>query len=107
MVLSNQHMNILIAQAACDISHYSRRIFLVASVVVSTIVVIGCATGPRVPEEAEQSVSIPYDPYNYDPEQLDAEAQAHCDAYGLRAVFEDETIDNQSVRWRYRHYRCV
>jgi len=64
-----------------------------------------CATEPVDPN-ADLSVSIPYDPYNYDPERLDREAQAHCDAYNLRAVFVDETIDSQSVRWRYRHYDC-
>ena len=63
-----------------------------------------CATQTVVSNE---SISIPYDPYDFDPDDLLAEAQAHCGAYGLRAVYEDETIDPQSVRWRYRHYRCV
>lgn len=63
-----------------------------------------CATEPvgQTP-----SISIPYDPYDYDPDDLLAEAQAYCDAYGFDAVYEDETVDPQSVRWRYRHYRCV
>lgn len=65
----------------------------------------GCATTER-PLNPE-SISIPYDPYDYDPDDLLAEAQAHCQAYGLRAVYEDETVDPSSVRWRYRHYRCV
>ncbi len=56
---------------------------------------------------SNESISIPYDPYDFDPDDLLAEAQAHCGAYGLRAVYEDETVDPQSVRWRYRHYRCV
>ncbi|MEL7489815.1 MAG: hypothetical protein AAGJ73_03780 [Pseudomonadota bacterium] len=55
----------------------------------------------------EPSISIPYDPYNFDPEEMLQEAQAHCGAYGLNAVYVDETIDPQSVRWRYRHYSCV
>lgn len=54
-----------------------------------------------------ESVSIPYDPYDFDPNDLQAEADAHCNAFGLRAQFEDETVDPSSVRWRYRHYRCV
>ncbi len=54
-----------------------------------------------------QSISIPYDPYDFDPDDLQAEAEAHCNAYNLRAAFDGETVDNQSVRWRYRHYRCV
>lgn len=66
-----------------------------------------CESVPEVDPRADRSVSISYDPYNYDPQRLDDEAQAHCDAYGLRARFEDETIDNQSVRWRYRHYLCI
>lgn len=66
-----------------------------------------CAGTPDVDPNADLSVSIPYDPYNYDPEKLDREAQAHCDAYNMNAVFVDETIDNQSVRWRYRHYNCI
>ena len=63
-----------------------------------------CASGP--PPSGE-SISIPYDPYDYDVDDLQAEADAHCEAYGLRAVFDGETVDPQSVRWRYRHYRCV
>lgn len=55
----------------------------------------------------EESISIPYDPYNFDPDELLQEAQAHCGAFGLSAVFDDETIDPQSVRWRYRHFNCV
>ncbi len=66
---------------------------------------VACANKPIEPN-ADLSVSIPYDPYNYDPERLVREAQAHCDAYNMRAVFVDETIDSQSVRWRYRHYDC-
>lgn len=53
------------------------------------------------------SISIPYDPYDFDPDDLLAEAQSYCEAYGLRAVFDDETINPEEVRWRYRHYRCV
>ncbi|MEZ5893004.1 MAG: hypothetical protein R3C58_07655 [Parvularculaceae bacterium] len=64
----------------------------------------GCATD--VPD-FDESISIPYDPYDFDPDELLAEAQAHCGAYGMRAVFDGETVDNQSVRWRYRHFRCV
>ena len=67
-----------------------------------------CATeGPDYPYGTEPSISIPYDPYDFDPDELQAEADAHCEAYGLRAVYDDETIDPQSVRWRYRHYRCI
>jgi len=62
-----------------------------------------CAT----PAPDNQTISIPYDPYDFDPADLQAEAEAHCSAYNLRAVYEDETVDPNSVRWRYRHYRCV
>jgi len=55
----------------------------------------------------EPSISIPYDPYNFDPQEMLEEAQVHCGAYGLNAVYVDETIDPQSVRWRYRHYSCI
>lgn len=71
------------------------------------VLLSACASRPAYDPNAELSVSIPYDPYNYDPQALDREAQAHCDAFNLRAVFVDETIDEQSVRWRYRHYNCV
>lgn len=64
----------------------------------------GCETGPA---PSTESISIPYDPYDFDPADLQAEADTHCGAYGMRAVYEDETIDPSSVRWRYRHYRCV
>lgn len=66
-----------------------------------------CASDEGYRYGTEPSISIPYDPYDYDPDELLAEAQSHCKAYGLTAVYEDETIDPQSVRWRYRHYRCV
>ena len=65
-----------------------------------------CASDPGPAYGTEQSISIPYDPYDYDPDDLLAEAQAHCGAYGLTASYDGETVDNQSVRWRYRHYRC-
>lgn len=65
-----------------------------------------CATAD-VDYSGAPTTSISYDPYDFDPDDLLAEAQSFCDAYGLRAVYEDETIDPQSVRWRYRHYRCV
>lgn len=67
----------------------------------------GCATDTGPDYGSEPSISIPYDPYDFDPDDLQAEADAHCNAYGLRAVFDGETVDSQSVRWRYRHYRCV
>jgi len=64
-------------------------------------------TGQKYPYGSELSISIPYNPYDFDPAELEEEAQAHCNAYGLRAVYVDETIDPKSVRWRYRHYHCV
>ena len=66
-----------------------------------------CATDQGYRPGTEPSISIPYDPYDFDPDDLLAEAQAHCSAYGLTAVYEDETVDPQSVRWRYRHYLCL
>ncbi|MEM9496122.1 MAG: hypothetical protein AAGA09_08970 [Pseudomonadota bacterium] len=72
------------------------------------IMAASCTTpDPGYQYGTEPSISIPYDPYDFDPDDLQAEADAHCEAYGLRAVYDDETIDPQSVRWRYRHYRCV
>ncbi len=65
-----------------------------------------CETTGAYPSGSE-SISIPYDPYNFDPDEMLEQAQAHCAAFGLRAVYVDETIDPQSVRWRYRHYSCV
>lgn len=66
-----------------------------------------CATDRGYRYGSEPSISIPYDPYDYDPKDLLAEAQAHCNAYNLNARFDGETVDPQSVRWRYRHYLCV
>lgn len=66
----------------------------------------GCVSAGPAPGEG-QSITIPYDPYDYDPDELFAEAQAHCEAYGLDAVYVDETVDSDSVRWRYRHFDCV
>ena len=77
--------------------------FLTKSVIAAMLAAAAaCAT----PEPDYQTISIPYDPYDFDPADLQAEADAHCNAYGLRAVYEDETVDPESVRWRYRHYRC-
>lgn len=69
--------------------------------------IIGCVSYDRNRDGGEQSISIPYDPYDFDPDDLLAEAQTHCGAYGLRAQFDGETVDQQSVRWRYRHFQCV
>lgn len=66
-----------------------------------------CATTEGYQYGTEPSVSIPYDTYDFDPDELLAEAQSHCKAYGLNAVYDDETINPESVRWRYRHYLCV
>ena len=68
---------------------------------------VACVTGGGYGSDGEQSISIPYDPYDFDPDDLLAEAQTHCGAYGLRALFDGETVDQQSVRWRYRHFLCV
>ena len=80
--------------------------YRVGLIVCGTLLAAACATeGYRY--GTEPSISIPYDPYDYDPQDLLAEARAHCEAYNLKAVFDEETIDPESVRWRYRHYRCV
>lgn len=75
----------------------------------AAIALAGCETSSNYgpPRGTEQSVSIPYDPYNYNPDELMSQADEHCRAYGRRAVYVDETIDPNSVRWRYRHYDCV
>ncbi len=80
------------------------RSFSIALIAASAIALTACAT----PEpDNYQTISVPYDPYDFDPADLQAEADAHCNAYNLHAVYEDETVDPSSVRWRYRHYRCV
>lgn len=79
------------------------RVFQSLVIAAGAAALVACAT----PEPEYQTISIPYDPYDFDPADLQAEADAHCNAYNLRAVYEDETVDPSSVRWRYRHYRCV
>ncbi len=78
----------------------------VLTILILSTAAFGLAACETAPIETE-SISIPYDPYDFDPADLQAEADAHCGGYGLRAVYEDETVDPSSVRWRYRHYRCV
>jgi len=78
-----------------------------AALLAAAAALAGCASDDGYRAGTEPSISIPYDPYDFDPDELLAEAQSHCGAYGLRAVFDGETVDRQSVRWRYRHYRCV
>ena len=82
-----------------------RKDFAAVAIVGAAALLAACAT-ESLPDEYE-TISIPYDPYDFDPADLQAEADAHCNAYGLRAVYDDETVDPSSVRWRYRHYRCV
>ncbi|WP_425410937.1 hypothetical protein [Hyphococcus sp.] len=69
--------------------------------------IAGCVsdTGPRYGEQL--SISIPYDPYDFSPDDLQAEADTHCRAYNRRAVYDGETINPDEVRWRYRHFLCV
>ena len=76
---------------------------------VGSLLMAACETtgSNDYPYGSEPSISIPYNPYDFDPDELQQEADAHCDAYGLSASYEDETIDPQSVRWRYRHYACI
>ncbi|WDI32333.1 hypothetical protein PUV54_03890 [Hyphococcus flavus] len=71
------------------------------------LTVSACASDPGPRYGQQPSISIPYDPYDFDPDDLFAEAQTHCEAYGLNAQFDGETVDPQSVRWRYRHYLCL
>ncbi|MFQ5564191.1 MAG: hypothetical protein ACE5FO_11540 [Parvularculaceae bacterium] len=66
--------------------------------------IASCATDDV---DTQPSISIPFDPYEFDEEELLKRAEDHCGAYGLKAVYQNETIDPHSVRWRYRHYRCV
>ncbi len=85
-----------------------RPMLLAALASAGALAVSGCETYGSRPTGTKESVSIPYDPYNYNPDELQARANAHCLAYGARAaVYEDETIDPNAVRWRYRHFRCV
>ena len=72
-----------------------------------TMITACVSTGDDLDYGEGQSISVPYNPYDYDPDDLLAEAQAHCSAYGLSASYDGETVDPGSVRWRYRHYRCV
>lgn len=75
--------------------------------IAAALLLAACVSDDGYRSQGPQSISIPYDPYDFDPADLLAEAQAHCDAYGLRARFDGETVDQGSVRWRYRHYQCV
>lgn len=83
-----------------------RGLGLKAAAMAAMIAIAACAGYPNYAGTGE-SVTIPYDPYNYDPDELLAQAEAHCNAYNRRAVYIDETVDPNSVRWRYRHFRCV
>ncbi len=72
------------------------------------VALAGCTTtSGRLPTANANSVTIPYNPYDYDPDDLQRQADAHCTTYGRRAIYVDETIDPSSVRWRYRHYNCA
>lgn len=78
-----------------------------AACLAAGLVVSGCETTPPVRDASGNAVTIPYNPYKYDPDELQRQAEAHCASYGRHAVYVDETIDPSSVRWRYRHFDCV
>jgi hypothetical protein len=85
-----------------------KRGVLAALAAAGAMAIAACETYSSTPTGTKESVSIPYDPYNYNPDELQDRANAHCRAYGARgARYEDETIDPNAVRWRYRHFRCV
>lgn len=83
------------------------RLTALAGAVLACAGLAGCVSNGAGPRGDGETVSIPYNPYDYDPDEINQRAQAHCRAYGRNAVYEDETIDPNSVRWRYRHFRCV
>ncbi|MEO0878831.1 MAG: hypothetical protein AAFY22_03870 [Pseudomonadota bacterium] len=70
----------------------------------SALVGVSACETARQPDEP--TISIPYDPYNFDPDELFDQANTYCAAYGRKARYVDETIDPTSVRWRYRHFAC-
>ena len=77
-----------------------------AAPVVAILTLASCSTvkgmfGQKPPEE----FSVHYEPGAEDPATADAEAETRCAAYGLGAVFIDETQDSMG-RLRHRHYRC-
>jgi hypothetical protein len=84
-----------------------QKLAALAAAALAGAALVGCETYSAGPRGDGETVSIPYNPYDYDPDEINARAQAHCGAYGRRAVYEDETIDPNSVRWRYRHFRCI
>lgn len=73
----------------------------------SALMLSAACAGYPLDSGTGQSISIPYDPYDFSPDDLQAEADNHCGAYNMRAVYDGETANPQEVRWRYRHYRCV
>lgn len=85
-----------------------RQLIIKTLIITVAAIIASCATEEAgSPFGDGQSVTIPYNPYDYDPDELLRQAQVHCEAYGLNAVYVDETIDPQSVRWRYRHFDCI
>ena len=72
----------------------------------AALALAGCSAvsglfGQHPPEE----FSAHYEPGADDPASADEEAETRCAAYGLSAVFVDETQDSMG-RLRHRHYRC-
>ena len=72
----------------------------------AVLILAGCAS-VEAPDPSAEGISVPYDPYDYDAAALDAEAQAHCEAYGKRAVHVGDSAPITEVRWRHRNYDCV
>ena len=67
----------------------------------------GCETSTVTTGTSENGISIPYDPYDFDLQEIEMRARAHCGAFDKIAVFRTDTGESREVRWRYRYYDCI
>lgn len=60
-----------------------------------------------VGEPPVDTVSLKYDPYNYDMAQLQENAEASCAAKGARyAIRAGSSVNTEEVRWAYMNFDC-
>ncbi|MGV6800708.1 MAG: hypothetical protein ACWA5L_02155 [bacterium] len=78
-------------------------------VFLSFVMLIGCESmfAPRSYNEPFDTVSLQYDPYNFDMTELQKNADAACVAKGAAyAVKAGTSINREEVRWAYMNFDC-
>lgn len=71
----------------------------------ATLFLAAAACASPGADDGAHEITVAFDPARESAADALNEAQAHCAAYGLNAVFVDETIDPDG-RLRHRRFTC-